>query len=104
MSKNSQRFLKISLSAGLALSAVSTPTADAVSSNIPENPMVDPQGPALTSTDLNRAQETTLIQGVGHFVFSSIGTQSPGNCHLVPMSHQQVFCTIATGIHYTFFE
>ena len=104
MSKNSQRFLKISLVAGLALSAVSAPAAHAVSSNIPENPMVDPQGAPMTSLDLNRAQETSMIQGLGHFVFSSIGTRSPGNCDQVPLSHQQVFCTIATGIHYTFFE
>lgn len=98
-----QRFLRTAFTAGLVLSALSLPAAHADSSDIPENPMVDPQGPPMTSTGLNRAQETTVFQNLGAFVFSSTGSQHPGNCHLAPMSHQHFFCSIASEIHYAMY-
>lgn len=100
MLKNTKRFLIATCVAALTLTA---PVANAASSQIPENPMVDPQGPPMTSTGLNRAQETTMFQNLGQVALFSTGTTSPGNCHAVQLSHQFVFCTIVSEIHFAMY-
>ncbi|ANE05303.1 hypothetical protein [Corynebacterium crudilactis] len=95
-----KKYLSTIAAATIAGSVLFAPTAQAASSNFPANDMVDPAGPTMTSTGLNRAQETVLLQGFFGAVILSTGTPYVGECHTVTLSHQQLLCPIATDLHY----
>ncbi|WP_080794206.1 hypothetical protein [Corynebacterium pacaense] len=91
------RLRSLTATAGCAIAiAVAAPAASAdTSSHIPSNPMVD--GPPMTSTGLDRGQETTLLSELFRFRESVVGTQEWVNCATLPLA-RSIPCTILDAV------
>ncbi|WP_096455508.1 hypothetical protein [Corynebacterium suranareeae] len=100
-----KKYLSTIAAMTIASTALFAPSAGAntLSSKFPENDMVDPSLPTMTSTGLNRSQETVLLQGLFGAVILSTGSPVVGECQHVPLSHQQLICPLATELHYAIF-
>lgn len=100
-----KKYLSTITAVTIASAVLFAPSAQAntISSHFPEHDMVDPYGPTMTSTGLNRSQETVMFHGLFGAIVLSTGSPVVGDCQHVPLSHQQVICPLTTELHYAIY-